>query len=374
MTRTMLPVTVWMNMPSFHQATLLRALGALDGIDLRVHFARPLSAERAVMGWRADLVDLPADYLHGSVARALVIAHAERRRIHIFGGMWAEWAFAAALTYLRVRHSTCAIYAEARDPHVLRSRLKLAAEHRFARWIARDAALLPVAGLGARFYEPNGFAPVYPFGYFQQPAREPELTRSGARAVFVGQLIDRKGVDVLIEALSPLFGEFSDLTLTVIGDGERHAALAAQAGAHPIEFVGVLPSPQIPARLAEMDVLILPSRFDGWGMVVNEALMVGTPVIVSDQCGAADLIRNGHNGWIFPNGDVTRLRDRLRAFLKLSEAEKLRMRRAAAASRDAISAGAAAQYLASCLRHLTGEQSTQPTPPWRYLSHHAQDA
>ena len=50
--------------------------------------------------------------------------------------------------------------------------------------------------------------------------------------------------------------------------------------------------------MAAADVLVLPSRFDGWGAVVNEALMVGTPVICSDRCGASDVIENGRNGYV----------------------------------------------------------------------------
>lgn len=360
----MLAVTVWMNVPSFHQSALMRALAALDGVELRVHYARKGIAERADLGWRPDADDLPGDCVHGSVARALRIAHAERERIHVFGGMWAEWAFTAALSYLRALRSTCVIYAEAADPQVPRSGLKVAAQDRFARWIARRAALLPTAGMGARFYERSGFAQVYPFGYFQEPDREPELDRTGARVAFVGRLIERKSVHVLIDAITPLFREFPELTLTVIGNGDCRAQLEAQAAALPIRFVGVLPSQEIPARLAEMDVMVLPSRFDGWGMVVNEALMVGTPVIASDQCGAAELIRDGHNGWTFPVGDVTALRDRLRTFLALDAGEKRVIRRAAAASRDSISAGPAAAYLASCLRHLKGLQAAAPAPPW----------
>jgi glycosyltransferase involved in cell wall biosynthesis len=60
---------------------------------------------------------------------------------------------------------------------------------------------------------------------------------------------------------------------------------------------------------------VLPSRYDGWGVVVNQALGAGLPIIASDQVGAAhDLITPGENGFPFPAGDVTALGEMMRRF------------------------------------------------------------
>jgi len=64
------------------------------------------------------------------------------------------------------------------------------------------------------------------------------------------------------------------------------------------------------------DVLILPSSFEPWGLVCNEAMCFGLPVIVSDRVGAAaDLVRDGVNGFTYPFGDVEALADRLQTVL-----------------------------------------------------------
>jgi glycosyltransferase involved in cell wall biosynthesis len=86
---------------------------------------------------------------------------------------------------------------------------------------------------------------------------------------------------------------------------------------------------------------VLPSRFDGWGAVVNEALMVGTPVICSDRCGASDVIENGRNGYVFEADNADALLQRLHCFFEdfhwnraeLASAESLRLGGVAAAAR-----------------------------------------
>src|SRR5262249_42870073 len=149
---------------------------------------------------------------------------------------------------------------------------------------------------------------VYPFGYFRAnngpglSAKSSTLSK-GTEVIFVGQLIDRKGVDLLIEAGQPLLKENPDLHLSLIGSGNEALVLRKRARALGIEdrvnFEGTISSDIIQSRIARADVLVLPSRWDGWGMVVNEALSAGVPVIVSDRCGAADVVQNGVNGYVF---------------------------------------------------------------------------
>ncbi len=98
-------------------------------------------------------------------------------------------------------------------------------------------------------------------------------------------------------------------------------------------------------------------------MVVNEALAEGVPVIVSDCCGAADLIQPGFNGYVFRSEDVGGLRQCLRKVLD-SVDDRAAMRSAAASTGRAVSAEAAAPYLIECLKHMTGELDAKPAAPW----------
>ena len=76
-----------------------------------------------------------------------------------------------------------------------------------------------------------------------------------------------------------------------------------------IAYEGFQPPEELPRFFAQADVFVLPSRYDGWGVVVNQALGAGLPILCSDQVGAGrDLVRDEVNGLHFPAGDASALR------------------------------------------------------------------
>jgi glycosyltransferase involved in cell wall biosynthesis len=377
----MLPVTIWMNMPSFHQDGLFNALSRSSEVELRVIFARETTQDRLALGWTAAARRYSHRTLpdHFKLETAVRIAWAERGRLHIVNGIWAEPSFAAALAVLVLAGSRYAVYAEAPDYRQTQTGVRGFLRRSFAKWVAKRAlGFLAVSRFAEQFYTQLGFAreAVYPFGYFQTSndwteARPRLAADQRTQVIFVGQLIPRKGVDILLQAIRPLFDEHPKLFLSVIGDGSEARALRASAHSFGISdrvtFEGVVSSDRIQSRLASADVLALPSRWDGWGMVVNEALSVGVPVIASDRCGAADLIQHGVNGYVFRSEDVDDLRGCLRSFLE-DEDNRVTLRSAAASTGRAVSAESAAPYLIQCLSHMTGASAAAPTPPWRRVS------
>jgi glycosyltransferase involved in cell wall biosynthesis len=88
-----------------------------------------------------------------------------------------------------------------------------------------------------------------------------------------------------------------------------------------IQFLGFQQPHAMPEVFANADAFVLPSRHDGWGVVVNEALGAGLPIIVSDRVGARDLVTDGRNGLITRAGDIGSLAS---ALLKLGQSEELR--------------------------------------------------
>lgn len=132
--------------------------------------------------------------------------------------------------------------------------------------------------------------------------------RDSSRRVFLfcGSLSLRKGVDVVARAFVRLVREVPDVRLRIVGDGELRDSLRRTLAvvSERVEFTGFTPWDQLPLVYADADVLCVPSRYDGWGLVVPEGLAAGLPVIASDRMGAAlDLIRNGVNGWLAAAGD-----------------------------------------------------------------------
>ena len=374
----MIPLTIWMNVPSFHQDGLFKALLGSNEVDLRVVFACEPPPQRLQLGWARAVTDYPHRMLSAkfTVCDAVRTAWSERGRLHIVSGIWAEPSFAAALCVLALARSRFVVYAEAPDPRHPPVGLRASFRKWFGGWMARRAlGMLAVSHFGEQFYTRLGFdaGRIYQFGYFRAKKDWSLITstqssrRKQIEVIFVGQLIERKGVDLLLEALQPLLADHPELLMSVVGSGNDAKALQHKADglrmADQVKFEGTVSSDMIQSRIAMADVLVLPSRWDGWGMVVNEALSVGVPVIVSDRCGAADLVQDGVNGFIFRSGDVDDLRRCLRRFVDDLDRHSA-MRLAAESTGRVVSAHVAAPYLIECLKHMTGESEKRPIPPW----------
>src|SRR5262249_3117283 len=99
-----------------------------------------------------------------------------------------------------------------------------------------------------------------------------------------------------------------------------------------IYFLGFKQPAELPLIFAAADIFVLPSRHDGWGVVVNEALGAGLPMIVSDRVGACDLVEDGAKGLITCAGDVEELAD---ALLQLGLSQEMRRSFAAASTERA---------------------------------------
>jgi glycosyltransferase involved in cell wall biosynthesis len=106
--------------------------------------------------------------------------------------------------------------------------------------------------------------------------------------------------------------------LVVVGDGVLRAELEALARSFPdarIHFAGFLNQSAMPSAYALSDLFALPSNFEPWGLVINEAMNLGCPVVVSDAVGCAPDLVGADNGWVFPAGDAERLAAVLRQAL-----------------------------------------------------------
>lgn len=128
------------------------------------------------------------------------------------------------------------------------------------------------------------------------------------RIVFCGRLVDVKRVDTLIDAFNSVADHRPDWDLIIVGDGPLKDSLVARlrtdlaSRVHWLGFIG--DAPTLAAIYKACDLLVLPSQFDQWALVVNEAVAAGLAIITSDVVGAADdLLRPGVNGYTFPPGD-----------------------------------------------------------------------
>jgi glycosyltransferase involved in cell wall biosynthesis len=111
-------------------------------------------------------------------------------------------------------------------------------------------------------------------------------------------------VDLLLHAFASLHDVRK--TLTLVGPVVEDGLLPRPARAD-VRVRGKLAREALAAEYASADVLVMPSRGEGYGLVVAEALASGLPAIVSSATGAKDLVRDGENGWVFAAGDAVDL-------------------------------------------------------------------
>jgi len=127
--------------------------------------------------------------------------------------------------------------------------------------------------------------------------------------LYVGQLIHRKGIFQVLSALAEL--NDPEIGLFIIGSGPQENELKRFCREHclrNIYFEGFQQQEILPKYYALADVLVLPSFYEVWGLVVNEALASGLYVLCSDRAGAAhDLIKEGWNGMLFDPYNVEKL-------------------------------------------------------------------
>jgi glycosyltransferase involved in cell wall biosynthesis len=158
----------------------------------------------------------------------------------------------------------------------------------------------------------------------------------GVGILFSGQFIERKGVDILIHAFARIARQAPAMELRLLGSGQALDTLRKLIPAdlsNRIHFLGFKQPAVLPEIFAAADIFVLPSRHDGWGVVVNEALGTGLPIIVSDRVGARELVEDGRNGLITSAGDVEQLAD---ALLQLGQSREMRCSFAAASAERAV--------------------------------------
>ncbi|GHB75757.1 glycosyltransferase family 4 protein [Persicitalea jodogahamensis] len=152
----------------------------------------------------------------------------------------------------------------------------------------------------------------------QSTSRQKERRRN---FIYVGRLAKEKNLSLLLAAYRQCqdSSTASDWGLIFVGDGPLKEQLvdeAATAGLATVHFTGGMPWHKVPAQLALADILVLPSLSEPWGLVVNEAMVCGMPVIASRNCGCVDdLVHDGQNGFIFDPTDKHELADAMRHYI-----------------------------------------------------------
>ncbi len=267
---------------------------ALNG-DFHLHFYPTLS--RLMRQLAPDVVHIDEEPYNLATWQAMRLAQRAGAKALFFTwqNLLRRYAFPfSAMERYNYRHAAYAIAGNAEAEAVLR-----------AKGYAGPLEVLPQFGVDPDIYHPL-------------PATEAPVAAS-LTIGYIGRLVPEKGVDLLLRAAAGLRG---DWRVRIIGDGPERAvlgALAASLGvADRVEISSRVPSAEVPAQMARLDVLALPSRTrpnwkEQFGRVLVEAMSCEVPVIGSDSGEIPHVI--GDAGLVFPEGDAEALRRGLEAVL-----------------------------------------------------------
>ena len=212
----------------------------------------------------------------------------------------------------------------------------------------RTSAFLTSGGFNRAFYASMGVPATHCFWApmvvdnesFAKGSKLAKASRIGVRELygispnmtlllFSGKLVARKRPQDILRALRFLQAEFPLLGCLFAGEGVLRQRLQEETSRHKIAnafFLGFRNQSELPRIYACADCLVLPSVAEPRGVVVNEAMASGLPVIVSDRTGVwgpGDIVRDGENGFVYPCGDIRALAEAIR---KLVNDPDLRLR------------------------------------------------
>lgn len=295
---------------------------AMRGHDVVYIAELELDSERVALGWQLPELTGARLCLIGSDQDIYrLIEEAPIDTFHLTQGLRANGRIAIAQILIKKFQFRHFVLIETVDPRGLLGLIRSAVYWwHLKRWQNTLTGILAIGADTPDWLRLCGSSKIniYPFAYFLQEAcfNLPSTERKCFRFIYVGSFIARKRVGFLLKALARLT-EF-DFELDLVGGGPLGNELKVEAERllpGRVTFHGVVPISEIPKFISRADCLILPSSHDGWGAVVSEALMVGTPAICSRACGSRAVVEASGVGGIFETENIRGLESLLLAAL-----------------------------------------------------------
>ena len=371
-------IVVWQPLLTDHMSATLKALGVAAGLPVIAYVTRLDDDIRAAQGWTiASPVGVQIELLPRTArwpaARARLDRHAED--IHIFGSPFEDRTLMRTLALALRRHLPTFLVSE---PYpvtatayfsqvTLRDRFKAVLRPLLYRGYGvvlrgRISGVFAISQRAVTQFTAMGVAPdrIFPFGYFVTPGPShrtaSDLPGAPLRVAFIGTLIERKGLPELVDAARRLHGT---VAIDFYGPGDPARFGFEAAG---VRFCGRAEFCTAQAVFARYDLAVVPSRHDGWGVVVNEALQAGVPVLCSDATGAAAIVRRWGCGLVIAAGDAAALADAL-ATLAADRPRLAGMAAAAVRVASVLTPDVAGSYVNDAIASVL-HAKPRPANPW----------
>lgn len=302
------PVVFWQPTLSIHQASLLRAFAERWAGNVWLIVNEGVSPERLQMGWPNEL-----DYGKVKVVQSPSVG--ERRdfisslpsdSVHVISGLGRDQLLRKTARMARQLGHATVHYLEPWDSRrKYRAVLLWFYYYVQAMRIGSRPFFLSTSLLGEKQLRSIGISEnrIYSFGYFLDSSKTASAASQAdkhdlTRLLFVGNISNLKQTAEVARIINR--NPQLKLIFSVIGDGEDRIYIEQLASRDDrIRLLGSLDNEAVRQQMGQADYLILPSQYDGWGAVASEALIEGTPVLVSRNCGVSQTIRVEEAGLSF---------------------------------------------------------------------------
>lgn len=315
------------NYPSPYRVEFFNQLGTVENIDLTVLFLmRPeeTQEQRDAKWFNTEYKNFNVVFCRKKVKIAKgfvyypeVLEWAKKKFDHVIFGGYADFSFMIAMQYLMMKHIPYILEIDGgiikQDNiiiHYLKHHFIGSASKYMSSGENSDKYLLNYGAKAEKIYR-------YPFTSLTESDlknaermlqnklvyREKLGFSDKKYVLFVGRFIKEKGIDVLLEAASKMSDEVQFVLVGGLPTDEMKD-YCSKHHIHNVEFPGFFTKSELSSYYLGADLFILPTRGDVWGLVINEAMAYGLPVITTDQCVAGlELVKNGENGYVIPADD-----------------------------------------------------------------------
>lgn len=316
-------IIFWQNILSPHQFSLFNEL--VNTFDIIILVEEVMSTQRAEMGWSSpklhaniSILEIKDIYIEDYVSSGSTA-------IHFFSGINAYPLISRALYKALRLNLDVNLILEPQNWIGLKGLYNWLRSSAFAfMYGKRINRILAIGNKGPWWYQKCGFSErkIFEWGYtidVQPDDEDLDNPYCGKiNFVFVGRLIKVKGISMIIRAFA-MIDKKSYASVTIVGDGPESAGLKKLSNklnvTDKIIFVGKKPQKEANNFIENADLLILPSiGKEGWGAVVSESLLLGTPVLVSNRVGASILV-DETNGFVIPHDNLEALINTLQQFI-----------------------------------------------------------
>jgi glycosyltransferase involved in cell wall biosynthesis len=379
-------IYTWQSVLTDHQAFTYEALGKQARGEVVPYVVTMEDEIRKIQGWQDSLVLsmkrrlIPSKNFFGFCFSVL---RARRDSVHIFAAPFSDIRFIPCMlfaSWLGIEYYIVSEpYSPRPDGYLRETSLLLGYMKASIRpWLYKLYGLLlrsSVAGIftiSQRSYvqfQAAGFPidKLFRFGYFVPPQlNDDEVSQDfikypidpAIKIIYVGSLIKTKGFDLLSDVGEILWAKGSKISIDIYGPGN---AIELSLFSKNVCYRGVIPFGQAQSVMRKYDLALVPSRYDGWGVVVNEAILAGVPVICSDEVGAGALIDKFYCGIKFKSEGIYELADKLMQLEKDPSALKV-LREHTVKAMEFIEPKIAATYMLRVIQAPFLEKVSIPSP------------